>query len=166
MKSSHLIFLLLTMTAGAASAQVFKCEGTNGKIVYADAPCPTDAKGTQVMRARSAAEVEAENRRNEAARQRTLNAEEARATSRAARTRADFQAGVQRNEGDTTPLKSRLDSYECQVAKKNLGSGTSKESKLQSQQVYESACFGDKAADIEAARAGKPEIKIRVYNNR
>lgn len=44
--------VLLTVAAfmapGSGSAQVFKCKGLNGKIVYADAPCADGTSGTVV----------------------------------------------------------------------------------------------------------------------
>lgn len=50
MRHIALCFLLLSAFTQYAEAQVFKCTGANGKIVYSDRACDKNASGGMIMR--------------------------------------------------------------------------------------------------------------------
>jgi hypothetical protein len=144
------MFLLALFLSFGCSAQVYRCADPHtGKVAYADAPCPTGTKAAQVEAAKSDQAKELERERAQLARER-------------------FQLQQERAQRPIDPQPQqvakpgRVDSYACDMAKKNLGVGASKDSKMRSQREYEAACFGDKAADIEASRAGAPVTNIRI----
>jgi len=75
------------LVAGNAAAQVFKCEGVDGKTTYSDQPC-RDAGRTSTINTRGNT-VNNRHLRDEAAKTRRLEASEARAARSAAQPRAE-----------------------------------------------------------------------------
>jgi hypothetical protein len=134
-------------------AQVNRCVDANGKVTYSDAVCQAGAKGSQVAPPSSAESVDLQRERAQLARERFLLQQERQQVQH------ERQAPPPAPQQIAAP--SRIDSYECQVAKQNLGIGASADSKMKSQRAYEAACFGDRAADVEKARAGATRINIR-----
>lgn len=144
----------LFLVAAAAQAQVHRCtDEKTGKVTYTDTPCAASAKGAQIERARSPEAMELERERAQIARERFLLEQEKRAQREQAATAPSTQ--------QVAAPPSRADSYDCQVAKQNLGVGIDRDSRMKSQRAYEAACFGDNAAAIEKARAGATQIHVR-----
>lgn len=160
MQKVVLILAALLVTA-PAYAQVNRCkDAKTGKVVYSDAACPSGVEAAQIQAPRSAAEIDLERERAALARERHLLEQEKRAVRRS-------PAAPAEESPSPAPAVARTDSYECRVATRNLGSGINKDSKLQSQQAYERACFGERAADIQKARAGvQPPARNVIILNR
>jgi hypothetical protein len=56
--------LLLALAASAHAQQIFKCVDRQGKVTYADAPCPKSSRATDITRAvHACADEECETRR-------------------------------------------------------------------------------------------------------
>lgn len=146
-------FALVLFLSFGCSAQVYRCADASGKVAYSDNPCPTGAKASQVEGAKSADARELERERAQLARERFRLQQEREAVKQSAQAPAVQVA-----------QPKPVNSYECDIAKKNLGVGINEDSKMRSQRVYETACFGEKAADVEAARAGAPVVNIRIHN--
>ena len=147
-----LAITLILLTSWPAMAQVNRCVNpATGKVTFTDGPCDPSQQGSQVMAPRSRESIELERERAQLARERQLLQQERDLMSR------QREASPPREATPApAPAESRADSYACQVARRNLGVGISPESRMRSQRDYEIACFGDRAADVEQSRAGRP----------
>lgn len=148
-----IIATVVCFAALAAQAQVNRCLDPGGRVSYSDGPCPSSAKASRVEAQKSTEAIELERERAQLARERFQLQQERQAVKR--------ERSAEPAPQVVQPV-SRVDSHQCDIAKRNLGAGISPESKMQSQRAYEVACFGDKAADIEQARAAaEAEAKAR-----
>lgn len=170
MRNLVVLTSILVASTGAL-AQINRCVGPDGRLQYTDAPCPASTKSAGALAAPAASErpdprfeaqdLAARRQRLELERER-VQLERERTTLERDRVQAARETALPAGAGAVIPRQTGVDSYACDVARRNLGVGINEESKMRSQREYELACFGDRAADIESKRAGRPQVNIRV----
>ena len=173
------IFAIALSVCGQITAQVHRCKNpTSGKVMYSDTACSsnTDAGSGLIQSKRSTAEIVDDRMRTQDARQeklQQLEVEQRKQDLADQRRRAEQETQqLNRANAERDQDAARAGSFECTRAKRSLevtsgsttGSLEDRDRRISPlQREADLACLGpERAAQIEAARASKPQINVFV----
>ena len=173
------IFAIALSACGQIAAQVHRCKNpATGKVIYSDTACSSDtgAGSGLIQRKRSTAEIADDQMHAQDARQeklQQLDVEQRKQDLADQRRRAEQETQqLNRANAERDQDAARAGSFDCTRAKRSLevtsgsttGSLEDRDRRIAPlQREADLACLGpERAAQIEAARASKPQINVFV----